>query len=117
MSDYHLLESAEKDQAIRVAFHVPVPDELNSVGVNLRTALTQYQPFTTSAVPAIDTTEQASLEKGELYEHVRQIKYTAAWTNSQKQSHLDAYYTNIVTKIQKKLRAVLKYWGHSRDVS
>lgn len=114
MSNFHILNSHEKDHRVRVAFHIAVPNANNSVGVNYRTALTQYKPLTESAVPwlAADfSSELTQLQNGELYEHVTDVKYDAGKTDGEKLTAITSAYTSFNSSVKTKLQKILKYWG------
>ena len=117
--NYHILNSKELDQSVMVAFHIPIPNANNAVGTNYRTALAQFRPFTTSQVPWLTGTEVTQLQCGELCEVVREVEYKVINTDQQKQTAIDAKYTELSSgesSILKKLQAQLKYWGKNRDV-
>lgn len=114
--DYHILDSSKKDHEVKVVFHIPVPDENNTAGISLQTALAQYKPFTESAAPEISAIEQTQLENGALYEKTETVAYDGNMNNAQKQAIIDNRYTLLMSHIVKKIRTTLKYWGHSRNV-
>ena len=119
MSNYHILNSSEKDHEVNVVFHIPVPNENNAVGVNLRAALTQHKPFTESAVPWLAATnpdEVTSLTNGEIYEHSQLVEYDAKMTDVQKRSRIDEKYSALGVIVVNRIRSILKYWGLNRDV-
>lgn len=120
MSDYHVLNATPEDHEISVVFHIPIPNVNNSVGVNFRTALTQYKPFTESGVPWLDTQGQefTDLVNGLLYEHGPvKIAYNANLSDAEKQTLIDTEFNAQKTAVQNRLQKVLKYWGHDRDVA
>jgi len=120
MANYHILKSSIEDHEVEIVFHVPVPDENNTVGVNLRTALRQYMPFAASVVPWLassNPSEVTSLQNGELYEYRATMEYDAKKTDLQKRTACDLKYTSIVNIIQNQIRRTLKYWGMDRDVA
>lgn len=118
--NYHILNSKEKDQSVRVAFHIPIPNTNNSVGVNYRIALKQFKPFTTSQVPWLIGAEVIQLQDGELYEHVISVVYRVKASDVDKQTIIDAEYNRLRggtdESILKKLQSQLKYWGKDRNV-
>lgn len=117
MSNYHILESNEKDNQVRIVFHIPVPDENNIADVSLRTALSQWRLNPGSAVPWQQSgTEFEAIQNGEIYEYVISQRYKPDLTNAQKQTAIDNKYNNLKTKIANRLRKILKYWGINRDV-
>ena len=119
MSDYHILDGDESGDGIAytVVMHFPVPNENNSAGVNLRTAISQDVDHSTdSIVPWITTTEQGQLDSGELWEEA--ISYKRNPNNSlvQDRNALDSKFTNGSTKAADKVRGIYKYWGYDRVV-
>ncbi len=117
--NYHILNSKEKDQSVTVAFHIPIPNTNNSVGVNYRTALKQFRPFTTSQVLWLTGPEVTQLQDGELYEHLESVVYRVVDTDIVKQGVIDARYNELKNgdkSVLKKLQSQLKYWGKDRNV-
>lgn len=117
--NYHTLEASEKDHKIHVVFHIPVPDEDNEVGWNLRLCLKYYQPFISSIIPYLATlapTEVTALQNGELYEHSEVMGVCATLTNSEKIALVDARYAQLIMEIQNKLRKQLKYYGFGKNI-
>jgi hypothetical protein len=117
--NYHILDGEEDARTYRVVFHIPVPDEANVAGVNLRVALAEdVSVDKTSIVPAarLGVGEQNDLDTGALFE--LHVAYTRKQGNTQVQDRdaLDAKYTTMVPMIQNQLRDEYKYWGFSRDV-
>ena len=125
MSDYHVLGQNQKEHRADVVFHIPIADENNSVGVNLRTAVSQYvRPRLDdgslgdfqSEVSWITAPESALLQSGDLFEHSEIFEYLQDETDLQKQTKIDARYTTLKTKVLDKIRKVLQFWGKDRDV-
>jgi len=114
MSDYHILRASNNDQKIHAVFHIPIPDIDNQVNVSYRTALTQAEPFTESAVPwDLDAAEVTKLTAGELYERVDVVNMDvdSNLTNAQKLAAVVAKYSDLVSRVQGQIQARLKYWG------
>lgn len=117
MSDYHILDGTEEARTYRVVFHVSVPDENNSVSVNLRTALAaDVGVVKTSKVPGLAAAEQTLLTNGELVEVVEAYTRLTGNTLAQDQAALDARFTTLTTKVANRLRDEYKFWGFARDV-
>ena len=122
MSDFHVLETSEKDHASRVAFHIAVPNENNAVSVNLRTAVSQYlaaQEVVTS-VPWLEATnpsEYTQLQNGEVYEHSAEVRYSANLSVPEKRGLLDARYSQLASNIPAIIRSKFRFWGLDRDVA
>ena len=123
MANFHILKTSDKADVATVVFHIPVPDESNSATptpVNLRTALMEAEPFTTSAKPGLavsNPTENTDLQNGVLYEIVRSVEFDANATNLAKQTIIDNIFTALSTTVPNVIRARLKFWGTDRDVS
>ncbi len=115
MSNYHVLETSEKEHSSKVVFHITVPDENNGVGVNLRIALSQYHIEGTE-VPWLDQAEITQINNGEIYEHVQKVYYDAELTVSEKRSLIDNKYNSLVANIPDKIRAILRFWGLDRSI-
>lgn len=122
MSNYHVLAVTPKLTKASVVFHIPIPDENNTVGVSLRLALYQYQGNATivSAVPdhAINFSgENANIQSGAIYEYSKVVVFTNANnTPAQKQGEMDSMYTSLAVSVLARIRKVLKYWGKFRNV-
>ncbi|MDY6893884.1 MAG: hypothetical protein SVO01_00475 [Thermotogota bacterium] len=121
MSNYHVLETSEKDHASRVAFHIAVPVENNAVGINLCTAVSQFLAGTETptSVPWLEATnpsEYAQLQNGEVYEHSAEVTYNANLTIAGKRDLLDARYSQLATSIPKIIRSKFRFWGLDRNV-
>jgi len=124
MADYHILDMDELENRVGVIFHIPVPDELNKAGVNLRTAVKQYlenqiiNGTITSKVPWISSSELIDIQNGLIYEHFKLFQFSNAHaTKTTKMSELNSEYTRLVTRIQDKIRKTLKYWGLDVNVA
>jgi len=118
MSNWHALKMDKEEDGVRVAFHIPIPDENNSASVNLRIALKQWLEEDLeigSQVPWI-TTEITDIQSGALYEHVTNIKFDANLTLAQKRTIIDGKYTTYSTSIVDRIRSEFKFWGMDRDV-
>ena len=119
MSDYHVRQSDEANNAITVIAHIPIPDTTNEVNVSYRTALVEWQggaPIQ-SQLPGISQAEQDALDAGSLYEIVRKVSTAGPEeTLVEKQNRFDALYNAAVTNTQSRLQTILAYWGYDRDV-
>lgn len=120
MSDWHALTGHEKKQEIQVVFHIPVSDINNEVGVGYRSAISQEEPFTASAVPYLEAdfaAEFAELEAAAKYEYVEIVRYNGGLSDAAKLAIIDARYTTLVSIIQSQLQNKYIYWGKNQDVS
>lgn len=119
MADYHILDGSADGNNYRIIFHIPVPDEDNEAGINLRTALSEtFGGDMVSAVPAnrLGAGEQDALNSGELYEHSYSYNTNPDVTLLQKRDELDAKFSSFSTSIPNELQKRLAYWGYGRDV-
>ena len=120
MSNWHSLKGSIQKHQIGVVFHIPIPNVVNAVNVNYRTAISKSEPFTVSIVPALATdfpTEIAPLQSGALYEYQELVEYNANLTDAQKVGFIDARYAVLVTEIQSKLQNQYIYWGKAHDAT
>ncbi len=117
MSNYHILTSDDDARSAEIVFHVPVPDENNAVGVNLRSAIAlDPDANKVSEVPDISQGEKDQLTGGEIVEILYGYRMADGQTAAQAQADIDALYTAGVPKVQNNLRNRYKFWGFSRDV-
>ena len=123
MSDIHVL-TGNNDIGWTLAFHFPVPDVNNNVGVNFRTALVNsgigvgedgrrtILPVGTGA-GQINPAEEALLDAGELVEHVALFRVESGGTSpGQLQSAVRQFYASSSLSVQSGLASVLRYFGH-----
>jgi len=120
MADYHILAGDRYGNQYTVAYHIPVPNVNNEVGVNYRTALVEWlggASVIASAVPFIDSAELTQLQAGELFEVSEAFYSNPSETLIQRRDRLDVRYSQLVTTTQTVLQRMLGYWGYSRDVA
>lgn len=118
MSDCHILAGDKYGNRYRVVFHIPVPDQVNAVGVSYRMALVQYLGGATeikSEIPELGT-ELTQLQAGELVEYGESFYSNPNETLAQKQVKLDARFNEVKNEVLQDWQDVLSYWGYSRDV-
>ena len=121
MSNYHILESSNKQNKVDVIFHIAVPNENNSVSVNLQTAVKQRQGLneTVSNVPWLqieNPTEYTAIENGEIYEIRQAVEFNANLTIVQKRNKIDARYTTLANSVPNIIRNKFEFWGLDREV-
>lgn len=122
MSNYHILETNEQLSAVRVCYHVSIPDENNSVSNSLRAMVVYHLGggIIESRVPGLEddfATEYANLSNGSIYENSEVHRFSdPTMTLIQKRSELDARYTAFSTSVVDKIRAILKYYRLDRNV-
>jgi len=100
-------------------FHVPVPDLVNEVGVNYRTAIVEWQggaAAIVSNVPFIEGPELTQLQAGELFEVRRTFHSNPDETLAQKRAKLDVMFADVQAEEQQNFQDILGYWGYNRDV-
>lgn len=124
MSDYHILETTSLGDKIHVVFHVPVPDELNEVGISLRDSLDEDPRFfdeqgnrRSSRVPWIDPPEQIQINNGTLFEHHVVFITNASIPFSTKETLLDLMFNSLSISLIDELRLYYAYWRFAKDVS
>ena len=124
MSNYHVLSASNSGDIIKIAFHIAVPNETNTIGYNIQTALSEDPAFNDeegirklSIVPWIETAEQTQLDNGELYEHVYSFKTNKDIPALTKRDRMDAKYTSLISIVQESIRQRYTYWRFNRDVA
>ena len=125
MSDYHVKEISKNGRRASVIFHIPIPIENNVASIALRVAVSEYiqsqaedgswSAFN-SVLIGIEASELTQLRAGELYEISETVNFLTADTNGQKQTKLDNRYIALTISKLDAIRAILKFWGKSRDV-
>ena len=98
---------------------VAIPNQLNNVSYNYRTAVVEYQGGTASIVsnvPFIEGTELTQMQAGEIWEVQSVFHSRPGESLSEKQARLDVMFADISNAEIARLQNVLGYWGHSRTV-
>lgn len=121
--NYHVKTTDYKLRSAMVVFHIPIPDEDNLAGVNLRDAL--YQRLGNSAIVSkIPTLEvEDEIEFGEIqncvkYEYEKKVIFSSAdIAPGIKQTEIDIEFTTSVVEVVSRIRNELKYWGKKRNVT
>lgn len=117
MSNYHILEGREDGNYFTVVFHLPVPDTINPVGFNYRTAIAaQLGIDWKSAVPHVSVPEETQLLAGELYEHRWGYDTQPGTTLIGKRDELDALFIIFSSSILAQLEARFEFYGFDRDI-
>lgn len=123
MSNYHVLDASDKEDKVKVVFHVVVPDELNGVGVNLRTCLVQYKEYIqldkVTEVVWLQIgfpIEYGQIESGEVFEYSEFVEVNADLSVLDKRTVLDNRFNTLNTAIPNLLRKRLRFWGLDRNV-
>ena len=115
MAHYHILEVNQDGDGARVAFHIPVPNSDNKVGVNMRTALSQFRS-TSSRVPFIESAENSLIVDGSIFEHIETVLFDPEATDAVKQQAIVDRATTLHSTFPDKVRAILDYWGYNGTV-
>ncbi len=110
MADYHILEVGLAGDQARIVFHISVPNENNSAGVNLRTALRQFRSLSTK-VPFIDQNEKDLIADGEIFELVESVTFDPELTNAQKNQIIKDRAIVLLQTFPDKIRSILEFWG------
>jgi len=118
MADYHALSGSTDGNTVTVVAHFAVPNTVNQVGFNYRTALIQSlggeQP---SQVPFITQSEQDALNAGAVLEK-SYIFYThPGETPQEKIAKLDILHGQERTRLLNELQHQLAYWGYGRTIN
>ena len=123
MSDIHILEGNDDANEFNVAFHVPVPNEDNAVGVNLQTCVTQdpiaqIHPLVVkggdnSDVPWIAQPEKDAMNAGEIVEYQDAFTRTPGETPTQDLTRIKGKWHAVEAKAVEFLRNRYKYWGRN----
>jgi len=118
MSNYHVLDVNDKEDKVRVAFHIAVPDEVNAASVNLRECLSQFisQVTIISWLEADFLVEYTQIENGEVYEHSLAVQVNANLSVLEKRTILDNKFNQLNTVIPDLIRGRFRFWGLNRDV-
>lgn len=119
MADYHVLNTDRSGNALRVVFHIPVPDVTNDASYSIRTALVEWQGGSASiesACPFITAGELTQMQAGEVYEIVVELASNPSEDLPAKQTRLDAQHAAQVTEAQALITTALKYWGYDRII-
>lgn len=118
MSDYHVMRAAEDGGTIDLVFHVPVPDENNAAGVNLRTCLVEDEGVVKeSIVTWIETAEQTALSAGELLEYPYILHTHKDVPSAVKAAKIEELFTAGVPVVQEQLRQKYIYWHYNGNVA
>ena len=114
--DYHVMAGNKSGNVItyQVAFHIPVPDTTNLVGINFRTILSRYID-TTSIVPNITAGEQTQLNAGELYEE--RVSFRTHVNGSGYETEIEAWYTSTKAALIATFSDQYKYSGKEANVT
>ena len=122
MSDYHILENANKEET-KIVFHIDVPNTINSAGMTYSVALVEYlqnrDGTITSKVPWLETafvTETSYLQSGIKAEHEEFMQFDANLGNGAKRALIDDRFNSLTTIIPNRLVARLRFWHYDRDV-
>lgn len=127
MSNYHALQSEPGEQGwTRVAFHIPIPDEANFAGVNLKQAVKERQAidakkimrFQYSQVPWLGekfSQELEDIQNGLIVERVEKVAIDPKLPSNKKQAAIDARYNQLKGMIIAQMRDRFEFWGFDRD--
>ncbi len=118
MADYVLLEGGKFNDRIRVVVHTSVPDALNAVGFNWRTALVEHVGDTQSRVPTsiLPGGRQALLDTGELYEWEFMFPDDRNLPSAVRLSNLESDITVRESDELAQLQSILNYYGQTGSV-
>ena len=122
MADYHVLNTDESGNALRVVFHVAIPNLTNDAGVNYRTALVAWlggaddPTVIQSACPFISAGELTQMQAGEVFERVVELSSNPSEDYPTEQARLDAWHATVASDVADLVQTVLQYWGYERNI-
>ena len=118
MADYILLESADKQNQVRVVAHLAVPNSNNAVGVKWRDAVAAYVDDTTSAVPVsiLPAGVQANLDSGAVYEWSGTVEFDANLSNADKLAAVDTWVADGEADEFTRLQSILEFYGKTGSI-
>jgi hypothetical protein len=122
MANWHARAGSLDGNSFEIIFHIPIPATNNRVGLSFRTALVKSgfggkTKMTEGVLPGeITTTERAAIAAGSLYEHIEQFDTHPDETATQLQVRIDARYNQLATQLLDRIKNILQYWGHDRNV-
>ena len=116
MASFHVLHLNQKGDQAQVLFHLSVPDQNNAVGVNYRTALSQWRPQTAQYPALLDQTEIDAIAAGSVYEHSETVHFSADATNTQKWTAIRDRYNELNTEIKNAVLAQIEFWGYEEVI-
>ena len=118
MADYILLESAHKQNQVRVVAHTAVPNSNNAVGVKWRDAFVGYVGDTTSAVPVsiLPTGVQTDLDTGTVYEWEGTVRFDANLSNAAKLTAINTWVADNEAGEFARLQSILEFYSKTGTV-
>lgn len=121
MSDIHVLD-AGAGSAWQCVFHVAIPDAVNQVSVNYRTALVNSGIGGVTVLEEgtgpgqISTAEKAAIEAGEVYECAVQVRLESGGASaSQLRATVRAYYLHAADQVVAEFQRRLRYYGYEES--
>ena len=124
MADYILLESADKQNQVRVVVHTAVPNSNNAVGVKWRDAVVAWIESqipgqgTTSVVPVsmLPAGVQADLDAGAVYEWEGTVLFSAKLSNAAKLAAIEMWVLAGDNAEFTQLQSILEFYGKAGTV-
>ena len=113
MSDIHILTSADNGMITTVAFHFPIADTLNPIGLSMRTLVAQNED-TVSKVSNIPAAEQTQLTNGEKIEVV--ITVPTNQNHSPKEIDITGKYKAMAAEVKSRLANKYNLFGMTVDM-
>lgn len=106
----------------KVAMHFPIPDVVNNVGVNYRTALVNSGLASVSVLDSgagtegtISAAEEAQLAAGEVFEHIEDMFLDGpGMTDAIRVALLKTEYAKKDSEVLAELQQKLKFFGHNQ---
>ena len=119
MPDYVLLESADKQNQVRVVVHTAIPvDAVNAVNVLWRDVLKAWVGDTTSVVPVsiLPAGVQADLDIGALYEWGGTVRFDANLTDPEKLTKIKPWILARDPVELAQVQSILEFYGKTGTV-
>lgn len=116
MSDIHVREKDKHNKTVNCIFHFAVPATNNAAGLPWNEVIQKAK----SPVPLMadnDTTENAQIEAGSIYEHLELVRFSSTnLTQSQRLAQIETAYQERQTTIFNTLSAELDFFGTTINV-
>ena len=111
MSSIHIREKDSKNKTINCIFHITVPDTVNTVGTNWRSAI-QWAMSPVALMSYNNSTENANIEAGNILEVTETVRFSSInLTNAQRLAEVEAAYNKRKTILLQELQARLDFFG------
>ena len=111
MADIHIREKDRQDKTVNCIFHFAVPATLNAAGLPWNEVL-QKAKSPTPLMSYNDSTENAQIEAGNIYEHQETVRFsTINLTNEQRIAEVQTAYQDRQNTVFGALAGELDFFG------